>query len=113
MNLAPAGRDVLCVFGYLSSGKSGEGARSSLQECDERVGEEERAVDGVGTGALVRRLGASREVQCRILTARAMTRSDVRSAATLCTLINSLARVDSGMVSVGLKAAELVTETYR
>lgn len=46
-------------------------------------------------------------------TARAMTRSDVRRAATLWTLIDNFARVDRGMVPVGLKAVELVTEMYR
>jgi hypothetical protein len=45
-----------------------------------------------------------------MLTARAMTSRDVRSAATLWTLIRSFARVERGIVSVGLKAVELVTE---
>jgi hypothetical protein len=46
-----------------------------------------------------------------MLTARAMTRSDVRRAEMLSMLIMSLARVVSGMVSVGLKAVEFVTDT--
>ncbi len=52
-------------------------------------------------------------VQCRALTARAITRTEVSRAATLSILISSLARVVRGMVSVGLNAVELVTETYR
>lgn len=48
--------------------------------------------------------------QWSTLTARAMTSRDVTRAATLSTLISSLARLDSGMVSVGLNAVELVTE---
>lgn len=51
------------------------------------------------------------QLQCRMLTARAITRSDVTRAATLSTLIRNLAREESGMVSVGLKAVELVTDT--
>lgn len=47
------------------------------------------------------------------LTARAMTSNDVSSAATLCTAISTFAREDSGIVSVGLNAVELVTDTYR
>ncbi len=49
--------------------------------------------------------------QCRMLTARAITRSDVNRAETLWMLIKSFARVDSGIVSVGLKAVEFVTDT--
>lgn len=51
--------------------------------------------------------------QWRMLTARAITRSEVTKAAIACMPIITLARVDSGMVSVGLKAVEFVTETYR
>lgn len=49
--------------------------------------------------------------QCRMLTARAITSSEVSRAETLWMLIRSFARVDSGIVSVGLNAVELVTET--
>jgi hypothetical protein len=42
-----------------------------------------------------------------------MTSSEVNRAATPYTAINAFARVVSGMVSVGLKAVELVTDTYR
>ncbi|MFF3614803.1 hypothetical protein [Streptomyces sp. NPDC002580] len=42
-----------------------------------------------------------------------MTRSEVTRAATLWMLIITFARVDRGMVSVGLKAVESVTEMYR
>ncbi len=52
-------------------------------------------------------------VHRRMLTALAMTRSDVSSAATLCTAMSILARADKGIVSVGLNAVELVTDTYR
>jgi hypothetical protein len=45
-----------------------------------------------------------------MLTARAITRSEVTKAAIACTPIKTLARVDSGMVSVGLKAVEFVTD---
>ncbi|ROP47887.1 hypothetical protein EDD94_7600 [Streptomyces sp. PanSC9] len=51
--------------------------------------------------------------QCRMLTARAMTRREVSRAETLSTLISSFARLESGIVSVGLNAVELVKETYR
>ena len=47
------------------------------------------------------------------LTALAITRSETMSADVDWTLMSSLARVDSGMVSVGLKAEEFVSETYR
>ncbi|MCX5215236.1 hypothetical protein OG689_39275 [Kitasatospora sp. NBC_00240] len=40
-----------------------------------------------------------------------MTSSEVSRAAMLSMLMRSLARVESGTVSVGLKAVELVTET--
>jgi hypothetical protein len=56
-------------------------------------------------------VSGSEQPQCRMLTARAITRSDVTRAATLSTLIRNLAREESGMVSVGLKAVELVTDT--
>lgn len=46
-------------------------------------------------------------------TARAITSRDVSSAAVASMPINALAREDSGMVSVGLNALELVSETYR
>lgn len=49
--------------------------------------------------------------QCRMLTARAITRSEVHRAETLWMLIRSFARVDSGIVSVGLNAVEFVTDT--
>ena len=39
--------------------------------------------------------------------------SETMSADVDWTLMSSLARVDSGMVSVGLKAEEFVSETYR
>ena len=45
------------------------------------------------------------------LTARAMTRIDRTRADTDSAAMSSLARLDSGIVSVGLKAVELVTET--
>lgn len=48
-----------------------------------------------------------------MLTARAITRREVKRAEMLWTLIMSLARVESGMVSFGLKAVELVTDTHR
>jgi hypothetical protein len=44
-------------------------------------------------------------------TARAMISRLVSSAAVACTLIKALARVVRGMVSVGLNALELVTDT--
>lgn len=59
-----------------------------------------------GAAGAVRRGG-----QCRMLTARAITRSEVSRAETLWMLINSFARVDRGIVSVGLNAVEFVTET--
>jgi hypothetical protein len=40
-----------------------------------------------------------------------MTSSDVSNAARLWTAISDFARVESGMVSVGLNAVELVTES--
>ena len=46
-------------------------------------------------------------------TARAITSSDVSSAAVASMPMSALARVESGMVSVGLNALELVSETYR
>ncbi len=49
--------------------------------------------------------------QCRMLTARAITRSEVSRAETLWMLMRSFARVDSGIVSVGLNAVEFVTDT--
>ncbi|MFF4539941.1 hypothetical protein [Streptomyces aureus] len=42
-----------------------------------------------------------------------MTRRDVSRAATLSMLIKIFARVDRGIVSVGLKAVEFVTEMHR
>jgi hypothetical protein len=47
---------------------------------------------------------------CRRLTPRAMTRTDKKIAETDSVPISSLARCDSGMQSVGLKAEELVIE---
>ena len=44
-------------------------------------------------------------------TARAMTIKEVSSAAVACSPINALARLVSGIVSVGLKALELVRDT--
>ena len=44
-------------------------------------------------------------------TARAMTIKEVRSAAVACSPINALARLVSSIVSVGLKALELVRDT--
>ena len=44
-------------------------------------------------------------------TARAMTISEVNRAADASTPMSSLARVDSGIVSVGLNALEFVVET--
>jgi hypothetical protein len=44
-------------------------------------------------------------------TARAMTSKAVSSAAVACSPINALARLVSGIVSVGLKALELVRDT--
>ena len=44
-------------------------------------------------------------------TARAMTSKEVSSAAVACSPINAFARVVRGIVSVGLKALELVRET--
>ena len=46
-------------------------------------------------------------------TARAMTSREMSNAEVACTPISALARIDSGMVSVGLKALELVSDTYR
>ena len=45
------------------------------------------------------------------LTARAMTRMAVTSDTADCSIIATLAQRDSGIVSVGLKAAALVNET--
>jgi hypothetical protein len=47
------------------------------------------------------------------LTPRAMTRTDSTIAETDSAAISIFARADSGIVSVGLNAEELVTETYR
>jgi hypothetical protein len=44
-------------------------------------------------------------------TARAMTSKEVRSAAVACSPMNTLARLVRGIVSVGLKALELVSDT--
>jgi hypothetical protein len=52
-------------------------------------------------------------VQARIFTARAATRATVMSATSACPAINNFASTLSGMVSVGLKAVELVNDTYR
>jgi hypothetical protein len=49
----------------------------------------------------------------RPLTALAITSTETMSADMHCTLMRSFARVESGIVSVGLNAVELVTETYR
>jgi hypothetical protein len=46
-------------------------------------------------------------------TARAMTSRDVTKAAVAWTPMSTLARELSGMVSVGLKALELVVDKYR
>ena len=43
-------------------------------------------------------------------TARAITSKEVRSAAVACSPMNTLARLVRGIVSVGLKALELVRE---
>lgn len=51
--------------------------------------------------------------QFRRLTPREMTSTDRTIAETDSAPINSLARCDSGMVSVGLKADEFVTDTYK
>jgi hypothetical protein len=50
---------------------------------------------------------------CSRLTPREMTRTESSSAETDSVPIRSLARGESGMVSVGLNAEELVTEMYR
>ena len=50
---------------------------------------------------------------CRMPTPRAITRTEVIRAATDSTDMNSFARVDSGIVSVGLNAVEFVMDTYR
>jgi len=44
-------------------------------------------------------------------TARAMTSKEVRSAAVACSPMNTLARLVRGIVSVGLNALELVSDT--
>jgi hypothetical protein len=44
-------------------------------------------------------------------TARAMTSKEVRRAAVACRAMNALARLVRGIVSVGLKALELVSDT--
>ena len=46
-------------------------------------------------------------------TARAITSNEVISAAVACSPISALARLVSGIVSVGLKALELVVDRYR
>jgi hypothetical protein len=51
--------------------------------------------------------------QFRRLTPREMTSTDKTIAETDSAPINSLARCDSGMVSVGLKADEFVIDTYK
>ena len=63
------------------------------------------------SGALSR-LGRDRQPPSEP-TARAITSSDVSRAAVAWMPINILARVESGIVSVGLNALELVSETYR
>ncbi len=55
----------------------------------------------------------SAAVQFKMLTARDTTRATVRSEAIDCSVINCLAAVERGMVSVGLKAVALVNEVYR
>ncbi len=50
---------------------------------------------------------------CSPLTAFAMTSNETTSADMHWTLISSFARVDKGIVSVGLNAVEFVTERYR
>ncbi len=64
-------------------------------------------------GAPVRSCPASywRTPHCRMLTARATTRRTVSSDTTDCRVISSFAQVDSGIVSVGLKAVALVKAT--
>ena len=49
----------------------------------------------------------------RAPTARAMTSSEVISAAVACTPIRILTRLVNGMVSVGLNALEFVVDRYR
>lgn len=86
---------------------------SQPSRCSAASGSDATASHSAPTTRCGRKPSAPCDGQCRMLTARAMTRSEVRRAETLSRLIRSLARVDRGMVSVGLKAVELVTDTYR
>ena len=49
----------------------------------------------------------------RAPTARAITSTEVSNAEMHSVAISSFARGESGIVSVGLKAVELVTDTYK
>ena len=66
---------------------------------------------GVPRRSGVRRERAHPSGQCSRLTPRAMTITDSSSADTDSAAISSLARCDSGIVSVGLNAEELVVDT--
>ena len=58
-------------------------------------------------------LGAVAGCHFRMLTARATTRATVTIETAACTVMAIFAQRDSGMTSVGLKAAALVNERYR